>query len=304
MASRGQTELSVKRVLILGGSGMLGHKLCQVLGPTFETYATFRASPPKIAGVFDNIQPVEGATAAEFEEIRSLIRRIGPAYVINAIGIVKQRDEARQPIPSILINSLFPHQLAEACRERSTKLIHLSTDCVFSGNKGSYTEQDLPDPVDLYGRSKLLGEVDDGQSLTIRTSIIGRELRSAVGLVEWFLSQAGRHIRGYAHAIYSGLTTEALSHIIAHIIERGALHGIWHVSSEPITKYDLLLALNQAFGTRTTIERDENFRCDRSLVSDRFYRESGLSRPAWPDMIGALARDPTPYPRREVGPGH
>lgn len=283
------------RVLVLGGTGMLGHKLCQVLGPMFETFATFRSSPPRISGVFDQIEAVDGVDANDLGTVFSAIRRVNPDYVINAIGVVKQREQAKQAIPSIRLNSLLPHEVAGACRGTSARLIQLSTDCVFSGARGQYTEADIPDPVDLYGRSKLLGEVDDGLALTLRTSIIGREIGAGLGLVEWFLSQAGERIRGYANAIYSGVTTDALSHIIAAIISRGSLHGIWHVSSEPIAKYDLLVRLNDAFDTHTVIERDEDFHCDRSLVSDRFYRETGLARPGWEDMIHDLAEDPTPY---------
>lgn len=292
------------RVLVLGATGMLGHKLCQVIGPVFDTFATFRASRPHVSGLFEHIQPIEGVTAEDFAGVLATIRRVKPDYVINAIGIVKQRDEARQAIPSISINALFPHRLAAACSDESARLIHMSTDCVFSGKRGAYTERDIPDPIDLYGRSKLLGEVDDGSALTLRTSIIGRELSSTLGLVEWFLSQAGHHIRGYANAIYSGLTTEALSHIIAAIIQLGSLRGIWHVSSSPISKYELLLALNDAFQTRTTIARDEDFRCDRSLVSDRFYNETGLPRPSWSEMIRAMVVDPTSYRERGARSDH
>jgi dTDP-4-dehydrorhamnose reductase len=292
------------RVLVLGGTGMLGHKLCQVLGPLFETFATFRSSPPPIPNLFDRIEAVPGVDADAIATVIAAIRRVNPDYVINAIGVVKQREEAKQAIPSIKVNSLLPHQVAAVCREKSVRLIQVSTDCVFSGTRGRYTEADTPDPVDLYGRSKLLGEVDDGLALTLRTSIIGREIGAGLGLVEWFLSQAGGRVRGYANAIYSGLTTDALSHMIAAIISSGSLHGIWHVSSGAISKYDLLVRLNDAFNTHIVIDRDEEFRCDRSLVSDRFYRETGLVRPGWDEMIGGLAKDRTPYRDRGAKPVH
>jgi dTDP-4-dehydrorhamnose reductase len=276
---------------------MLGHKLCQVIGPAFETFATFRTTPPNLADVFAHVHPIEGVSADDFASVAAAIRRVRPGYVINAIGVVKQREEAKQAIPSISLNALFPHQVAAVCREVSARLVQISTDCVFSGLKGHYTEADIPDPVDLYGRSKLLGEVDDESALTVRTSIVGRELGARRGLVEWFLGQAGGHVRGYANAIYSGLTTLALSHVVADIIRAAPIRGIWHVSSDPVSKYDLLLKLNEAFATGTTIARDETVRCDRSLVSDRFWRETGFQRPAWTEMIRALADDPTPYPR-------
>lgn len=286
------------RVLVLGGTGMLGHKLCQTLGPIFDTYATFRTTPPNVPRVFDRVHPLVGVTANDFTSVASAIGSAKPTHVINAVGVVKQREEAKQPIPSITLNALFPHQVAELCRERSITFLQVSTDCVFSGLKGRYTEADIPDPIDLYGRSKLLGEIDDGSALTLRTSIVGRELGAGLGLVEWFLGHAGGHVRGYANAIFSGLTTAALSRIIAGIIEGGTLRGIWHVSSDAIAKYDLLLKLNEAFQNRATIDRDEQFRCDRSLLSERFWLETGLARPTWPQMIDELAADPTPYPRR------
>lgn len=286
----------MKRVLILGGAGMLGHKLCQILGPSFETYATFRARVPVVGqGVFDRIHPIEGVSADDFASVQSAIRRANPAYVINAIGLIKQRPEAKQAIPSIMLNAVFPHQVAALCRNASIRLVQISTDCVFSGLRGAYLESDLPDPTDLYGRSKLLGEIDDGLALTIRTSIIGRELVAGLGLVEWFLSQAGGRVSGYANAIYSGLTTNALSNIIGRIVDGGSLHGLWHVSSQTISKYDLLCRLDRAFATHTTIDRDEHFYSDHSLISDRFWKSTGYLRPTWDEMIRVLIEDPTSY---------
>jgi dTDP-4-dehydrorhamnose reductase len=277
---------------------MLGHKLCQVLGPACSTYATFRAPPPKISGVFEHIEARLGVDAVDFTTVEAAIRSIRPDYVINAIGIVKQRDESKLPIPSILLNALFPHRLAAACAGVSARLIQISTDCVFSGRQGGYREDDFPDPVDLYGRTKLLGEVDVQNTITLRTSIIGRELAGHLGLLEWFLSQAGGRVSGFTRAVYSGLTTAALANIILRVCLSGELRGIYHVSSDPITKYDLLFQLNRAFQTHTTIDRDDRFECDRSLISDRFWVEANLQRPKWPEMIDELANDPTPYPKK------
>jgi dTDP-4-dehydrorhamnose reductase len=283
---------------VLGGAGMLGHKLCQTLGTQFEVFATFRGAPPAVPGVFENTNALVGVDANDITKVDETIRRVRPVFVLNAIGIVKQRSEASDPVEAISINSLFPHRVSAICRSQSARLIHISTDCVFSGRRGGYTEADVPDPVDLYGRSKLLGEVDATHALTFRTSIIGRELGAGLGLVEWFLSNAGGRVGGFRHAVYAGVTTRALSVVISRVMERVPLSGIWHLSAPSITKLDLLRLINDAFGTKTTIDVDDGFRSDRSLVSDRFWAETGIERPTWQSMIREMANDSTPYPHR------
>jgi dTDP-4-dehydrorhamnose reductase len=292
----------VTRILVLGGTGMLGHKLCQVLGPECRTYATFRAPPPEIPGVFNHVEAIVGIDAIDFATVEAAVRRVRPELVVNAIGIVKQREEAKLPIPSILLNSLFPHRVAAVCAAVSASLIHVSTDCVFSGRRGAYREDDIPDPIDLYGRTKLLGELDEPDTLTVRTSMIGRELVGRQGLLEWFLGRSGGRVSGFTGAVFSGLTTAALANIILRVCQSGPRHGMYHVSADAITKHDLLIMLNEAFQTHTTIDRDDRFECDRSLVSERFWTETGLSRPTWSDMIDGLARDPTPYPKKGESP--
>jgi dTDP-4-dehydrorhamnose reductase len=290
------------RVLVLGGGGMLGHKLCQTLGPHFETFATFRSRPPRIERVFDQTRALVDVDAHRFETVVNSFRTAKPDVVINAVGIVKQLPEAIVPAKSIELNALFPHLVDELCRSAGSRLIHVSTDCVFSGTEGNYTEADTPDAVDLYGLTKLLGEVvESSAALTLRTSIIGRELRTHHGLVEWFLAQAGGRVQGYAAAIFSGLTTSALAELIAQVIAlRPHMRGLWHVSSEPVSKYQLLSWLDAAFGTATTIDRDVSVRYDRSLDSKRFWEATGLNRPTWDAMIEQLRADPTPYEKFPV----
>jgi dTDP-4-dehydrorhamnose reductase len=173
----------------------------------------------------------------------------------------------------------------------------MSTDCVFAGSRGSYTEEDLPDASDLYGRTKLLGEVSDSSAaITLRTSIIGRELGTRHGLLEWFLAQAGGRVRGYSEAVFSGLTTNAISELIGSLIgEHADLRGVWHVSTDPVSKYELLSWLNEAFDTATVIDRDPSVRYDRSLDSTRFWAATGLRKPAWDRMIEQLRSDTTSY---------
>ena len=285
----------MSRVLVLGAGGMLGHKLCSVLAPRAEVFATFHRATPDVPEVFKGVTAVESVDVTDTRQIADLFSRIHPDVIVNAVGIVKQLAAAKEAIPSIVVNSLLPHQLADAAVAHGAKLIHISTDCVFSGARGGYRESDTPDPVDLYGRSKLLGEVGS-PALTLRTSIIGRELGTRVGLVEWFLSHAGGQVRGFARAIYTGVTTATLADVIGSIVERGVpIDGLWHVSTDRISKYDLLLMLDREFGTMTRIDRDDLFVCDRSLESDRFWQATGLARPTWPAMIRAMREDPTPY---------
>jgi dTDP-4-dehydrorhamnose reductase len=182
------------------------------------------------------------------------------------------------------------------CQGAAARLIHISTDCVFSGRKGHYSESDVADAEDLYGRSKFLGEVSYEGCLTLRTSMIGRELDTSHGLLEWFLSQEGKAVPGYTRAIFTGFTTNALAEIIAQIITHyTAMHGIWHVASEPISKFDLLSLVKEIYGLHIHIEPDDTVKTDRSLNADQFRRATGLTPPSWPDMVQQMYADPTPY---------
>jgi dTDP-4-dehydrorhamnose reductase len=215
---------------------------------------------------------------------------------VNCIGIVKQDQAAKDRYQSIAINALFPHQLARACAARGVRLIHLSTDCIFSGRRGNYKEADVSDAEDMYGRTKWLGELDYEHSLTLRTSMIGRELSGCHGLIEWFLSQRGKTVRGFKKAIFSGFTTTALSEIIAKVIANpDALQGVWHVAADPINKFDLLSMVKQAFQLDIEIEPDETFLCDRSLDDSRFRARTGFKPSSWEQMIDRMTHDTTPY---------
>jgi dTDP-4-dehydrorhamnose reductase len=286
------------KVLVLGASGMLGHKLMQVLSRRFLVLGTVRGSAliyrdHPVLGEFSLLGDVN---ADDFESVDRVLRSVGPDVVVNCIGIIKQMESAKEPLISIAINSLFPNKLAKLCRSRNIRMIHISTDCVFSGRKGNYSEDDIPDAEDLYGRTKLLGEVGCPECLTIRTSIIGRELKGNLGLAEWFISQRGGTVNGYAHAIYTGFTTLALSEIIGDLIQdHPKLCGIWQISSDPISKNDLLSILNREYDLNITIKKDGIFFCDRSLNSTRFREMAGFKPPTWDEMIAQMANDPTPY---------
>jgi dTDP-4-dehydrorhamnose reductase len=204
---------------------------------------------------------------------------------------------ARDPLFSISLNAMFPHRLSLICRTAKIRLIHISTDCVFSGKKGNYEETDQSDAEDLYGRTKFLGELHYPHCVTLRTSIIGRELKSHLGLIEWFLSQTGT-IRGYTRATYTGFTTDEISHIIQdYVIPNPSLSGLYHVSSDPISKYDLLLLAREAYKKEIEILPDSEFFCDRSLISTRFREQTGYQPPSWQEMIEKLANGSSFYER-------
>ncbi len=290
--------MTEQRILIMGADGMLGHKVFQRLQGRFDTHATLRGpagigpAHPLFAGKAGQ-RIIGGVDALDAENVERVLGRVKPDFVINCIGIVKQRDEAKAAIPSILVNALFPHRLADMCGDIGARLIHLSTDCVFSGHKGNYTEADIPDPADLYGRSKLLGELDREGCLTLRTSIIGWELKNRASLLEWFALQRGKHISGFRHAIYTGLSTSVLSDLIGWLLEnRPDLSGIYQAASSPITKYDLLVRMRDALNWKDiVIEPDDDFRCDRSLDPARFSEATGWQAPQWDMMVEALSSE-------------
>ncbi len=289
------------RVLILGGEGMLGHKVFQVLSDRFETFATFRSVNglwtryPVYEGL-ERGRTIGGVNVMDFDTVVRAFAQVKPAVAINCIGIVKQLKEAKDPVVSINLNSLFPHRLAELCAATGTRMFHMSTDCVFSGRKGNYTEDDIPDAEDLYGRTKLLGEVNREGCLTIRTSIFGRDFAKQSALLEWFLSNRGGQVRGYVNAIYTGFPTPVLARIMGDLIaDYPDLSGLYQVSSAPISKYELLVKIRDAMELGIDIEPDESFHCDRSLDSSRFRAETGYRIPSWDEMIAELAQDDTPY---------
>ncbi|MEO6334154.1 MAG: SDR family oxidoreductase [Pyrinomonadaceae bacterium] len=288
------------RILVYGASGMLGHKLMLVLGRDHEVFGTLRAESAELLpeGLFDSQNIITGVSVEDHDSIRRAMIESKPDVVINAIGIIKQLPDSKNVIDTLTVNSIFPHQLAELGNEMGFRLITISTDCVFSGEGGNYSESDTPDATDLYGRSKNLGEIVGSNCLTLRTSIIGHELGSAHSLVDWFLSNRGGKVKGYANAIYSGFPTVVLAAIIDNLIgSHPQLSGLYHVSSDPINKFELLTLVNYAYAAKVTIERDETFKIDRSLDSTRFRTEAGFAPASWESMITAMAEDANIYGR-------
>ena len=281
------------RILILGGDGMLGHQLFKNLKSSHDVRVTLRQNLTVYNKfmMFSSENTYPGIDVIKIDKLAKVLTNFHPDAVVNAIGIVKQLPEANKSIPSLEINALFPHRLALLCKEISARMIHLSTDCVFSGKKGNYKESDTSDPDDLYGRTKFLGEVTEKHCLTLRTSMIGQELSRKKNLLEWFLSQKGS-VNGYKKAIFSGFTTLELSRIIENmILNYPDASGIYHVSSDPISKFDLLSLIKAALKLPIEIISDESFACDRSLDSSKFRREFNYNPPSWEEMICELCKD-------------
>ncbi len=280
------------KVLIFGATGMLGHTLLTSFSErdNLDVYATARSlyglekwfMPELLA----NIRGAGDANNSDF--IMRILDNVKPDVVINCIGIIKQLPEAKDPAMAISINALFPHKLASACSNTGARMIHMSTDCVFSGEKGNYTEDDRPDAYDLYGRTKLLGEVYYPHCVTLRTSIIGHELKGKYGLIEWFLGQEGK-VQGFTNTIFAGFPTIELADIIySYVIPNKGLSGLYHVSAAPISKFDLLREVAKCYGKNIEVEKYDGLRCDRSLDSSRFRKATGYSPPSWHELVDRM----------------
>ncbi len=281
------------RLLILGGSGMLGHQLWRGLHAQHDTWVTLRRPVADFAAhnLFDEAKAIQFDDITDDTALERALGQAKPEAVINCVGLIKQRDEASDEALTLRVNAEFPHRLAKRCGEAGARLIHFSTDCIFAGTKGNYTESDPSDAADLYGQSKHQGEVADAHSVTLRTSVIGHELGTNLALLDWFLSQRFKAVNGYTKAIYSGLTTLEMARIVDRILTQHTdLSGVWHVASEPISKFALLQLCREKLGWEGVIEPYDEFVCDRSLNADRFNQATGYTPPSWEAMISELAQ--------------
>jgi dTDP-4-dehydrorhamnose reductase len=291
------------RILVLGASGMLGHRAWLDLGTDYEVWGTLRVSTPKLVELA-GAQAHRLLAGVDVDNPNSLVEafdKVKPDVAINCIGLIKQRQAEIDHLRAIDLNSRLPHQLANLCRLTGSRLIHISTDCVFSGKKGMYTEDDISDAEDVYGKTKFLGEItDQSHCLTIRTSYVGHELASNYGLLDWFLSQK-REVLGYTNAIFSGFTTTAFVEILRScILPNANLSGLYHISSDPISKYDLLQLFNDSYGKQLIIKPASEVMIDRSLDSSQFRLAAGFSPPDWPDMVRSMADKNSSIYRREA----
>lgn len=279
------------RILVLGASGMLGNAMIQVLNEKtdWEVRGTVRSEsakplfPPEIAKYL-----ISGVDVEQQDSLLQTFNQVRPNVVINCVGVVKQLVDSDDPLRAIPINALLPHRLARMCEMVGARLVHMSTDCVFAGDRGNYRESDPSDAKDLYGRSKYLGEVAYPHAVTLRTSIIGHELKSAHGLIDWFLSQ-NRGCNGYAKAIFSGLPTVVLAQIVRDVvIQHPDLSGVYHVAAKSISKYDLLKLVSAVYGKTTQIIPCDQMVIDRSLDAGRFRDATGYIAPEWSELIQTM----------------
>lgn len=280
---------------------MLGHKMFQKLGCRFDSvvgfaYEDVNKPPYDQVDLFHGVEMVTGVNAADFQTLEKNLAAVRPDYIVNCIGIIKQRETASAYIPCIELNALLPHKLAAFAQQWGGRVIHFSTDCVFDGHRGGYTEKDFSNAEDLYGKSKFLGEVQGDNALTLRTSIIGRELTSHKSLLDWVLSQNGKTVKGFKNVIYSGVTTNQIAEVVAMIIGHfPTLSGLYQVVADPIPKYDLLGLIRDAFKLDLEIFPETETVSDRSMKGDKLRAATGYVSPPWPELMANLANDPTPY---------
>lgn len=282
------------RVLVLGATGMLGHEVFRIMddAPEVEVWGTVRQSNGRrFFAEKHHERLLSGVDALDVDALVTTLDRVKPDLVVNCIGIIKQLASANDPLVTLPINAILPHRLSRLCGAARARLVHISTDCVFSGRQGNYVETDVSDATDLYGRSKYLGEVHDAShTVTLRTSIIGHELASSYGLVDWFLTQEGR-VSGYTRAIFSGLPAGELARVIRDVVlPQPALHGLYHVSAQPIAKSQLLRLIAAQYDKRIDIVDDDSVAIDRSLDSSRFTAATGYRAAGWEELIAGMHR--------------
>lgn len=276
------------KVLILGATGMLGSAIFRLLSDSggLDVAATVRSDASRRA-FSESLQAglIAGVDVENQDSMTRLMAEVRPDVVVNCIGLVKQLADADDPLLALPINAMLPHRLAQLTKLAGARLIHVSTDCVFSGTKGGYLETDVSDATDLYGKSKYIGEVAYSHTITLRTSIIGHQLFGNHSLINWFLEQTGP-VSGYTKAIFSGLPTVELARVIRdYVMPSPELCGLYHVAAEPISKYDLLKLVAEIYGKDIVINPDDRFAIDRSLNAERFCAATGYIVPSWPDLI-------------------
>lgn len=287
------------RILILGGGGTLGHKLWQTFSREFpEAFVSIRKNREfyRKTGLFTGHNVLDGLDLRDFSRLNQVLDDLKPSVIINCAGVTLRSKEALDKNSAISVNALLPHRLAEWCSKNGARLIHFSTVCVFDGRTGGYVEDSAPDSRDLYGVTKALGDVSAPFALTLRSSFIGREIFAGAELLEWFLGQKGKKIKGYTKAIFTGLTTNHLALLVKDlVVNHPALNGLFHVSSETVSKYELLNLMKEAYKLDVEIEPDDSFECKRDLNGDRFAKAAGFVCPPWRQLMAEMAVDDTPY---------
>lgn len=277
------------RVLVLGATGLLGNVVFRVLSQaeSIDVWGTTRSSAaqalfsPTLARKLITVNDL-----LDGSQLASLLDSVTPDVVVNCTA--HSRADLSNTSQMVAILSLMPQRLRHLSRQRNVRLIQIGSDGVFTGKRGNYTEDDYPDADDTYGVAKILGEVSGPGAVTLRTSIIGPELGSGHGLLSWFLSQQ-TSCRCYRRAIFSGLPTVTLAQIIRDLVlPNSDLEGVYHVASQPISKFDVLAIVRRQYGKQIELIPDDSVLIDRSLNAGRFCRATGYTAPPWQEMIAAM----------------
>jgi dTDP-4-dehydrorhamnose reductase len=285
------------KILVIGAGGMLGHqvwlKVKKEFGDT-QVGCTLRKSKSHYDQfhLFDTGFVFDGVELSNFKATEEILNSFKPDWIVNCVGLTLRKKELQDIEKCYEINSMLPHRLALWGLKNKARVIHFSTDCVFDGKKGSYSELDNPSADDAYGKSKFLGEIAYSNALTMRLSIVGRELEGKTELIEWLMSKKGQSASGYAHAIYSGLTTNEVASQVVQIVKKfPTLNGVYHVASEPISKYDLLKKVNDIYNLNVTITPNTDYKADKSLTCERYCQATGFVKPSWDQMIAEMKQE-------------
>lgn len=284
------------RILILGGNGMIGHKMYLLISKSFQdTWVSLRKNLNyyRYSEIYNSDKVMDNLDLTNFQEVLNHLNKINPDVIINACGITIRRGVEVSIKNSIILNSALPHFLNEWVTTNNKRLIHFSTDCVFSGKKGDYEDNDIKDATDIYGLTKSMGEVIDSTfTITLRGSMIGRELENKTELFEWFLKQHNTTINGFSEVIYSGITSVKMADIVLNIIYNFPnLSGLFNVSSKAISKFDLLTLCNDYFKVDAFIKNDNSYSSNKNLISNKLFNELNMVQPAWNDLIKQLKQD-------------
>ena len=279
------------RILVLGASGMLGHAIIRIFNEieAFEVFGTVRTE--KIKKYFSSSiasRLIVNHDITIDSNVEKIFKKVNPQVVINCVSLSKQLLRSADPLLMIPLYALLPHRLSKFCKDIDARFINISSDAVFSGEKGGYSEQDPSDANDIYGNTKFLGETHEDHTITIRTSIIGHELESNNGLVEWFLLQK-KQCECFSNAIFSGLPTVILAQIIRDVVvPQPNLYGIYHIAAEPISKCDLLKLIAKVYEISIDFISNDKLHIDRSLNTNLFEQETGYTPPNWEQLIKVM----------------
>lgn len=285
------------KVIVLGGAGMLGHQVWQkcleVFGP-HQVACTLHKSRTHYTqfGIFENGHVFDEIDLQDFSNAEKVLQKFSPDYIVNAVGITLRKKELHDLALTYNLNGMLPHRLALWGHQHKARVIHLSTDCVFDGAQGHYSEMSVPTAKDHYGKSKFLGEIRYDNALTLRFSAIGRELEGKTELLEWFLSQKNQKVKGFAKAMYSGLSTNVVAEeVVKRISAKTKLHGLYQMAGESVSKYELLKMINEIFHVNAEIEAFDQYVADKTLSSELYSAATGFVRPHWKKMLTEVAAD-------------